>query len=87
MRICFFLIMCLAVSSNGISQIFGNQGYLIGNSVELGISGNGGYEGADTVQGVPNFPIHFRSNSLTFNKTRLCSSNSSKPSSMALITS
>jgi hypothetical protein len=62
--ICRLIFLCfLFVSYSCYAQIVGTEGYLVGNGVEVGISGNGGYEGSDINAGQPIIPIHFRSNS------------------------
>ncbi len=54
------LLFCLFLASGCIGQIVGPNAYLIGDYVEVGIAGDGGFEGADTALGfVPG--THFRS--------------------------
>ena len=55
--------MLMFTSYIGFAQIYGGEGYLIGTAVEIGISGQWGYEGSDINLGQPPTPIHFRSNS------------------------
>jgi len=56
-------ILLFFTSYIGFAQIYGGEGYLIGTAVEIGISGQWGYEGSDINLGQPPTPIHFRSNS------------------------
>jgi hypothetical protein len=52
------LMLFQSVSTN--AQMAGTEAYLKGNYVEIGISGAGGFEGADTTSGIPS-GMHFRS--------------------------
>ncbi len=47
------------------SQIIGGEGYIIDSGIEIGVSGPGGYEGADTYLGLPAVH-HYRSNTQYF---------------------
>ncbi|MFT7611907.1 MAG: hypothetical protein ACI9J3_000856, partial [Parvicellaceae bacterium] len=55
-------LLLILASYSSFSQVYGTEGYLIGTAVEIGISGTGGFEGADITLGQPVTPIHFRSN-------------------------
>ena len=58
---CFsFLLFGLFFSHLSNAQIIGSNAYLIGDYVEVGIAGDGGFEGADTVLGFVS-GAHFRS--------------------------
>ncbi len=63
MRQIILSLMLMFTSYIGFAQIYGGEGYLIGTAVEIGISGQWGYEGSDINLGQPPTPIHFRSNS------------------------
>lgn len=45
----FFFTAAIAVTAN--AQMFGQSAYLIGDHIEVGIDGTGGFEGADTTLG------------------------------------
>lgn len=59
-RLFYTAIFGLFLSHLGVSQIVGDNAYLIGDYVEVGIAGDGGFEGADTALGFV-AGAHFRS--------------------------
>jgi len=63
-----FTVLMLLVFQIGIlqAQISGTEAYILGNGVQIGISGEGGFEGADTTKGTMPAGTHFRSNTQYF---------------------
>ncbi len=63
-----FTVLMLLVFQIGIleAQISGTEAYVLGNGVQIGISGKGGFEGADTTIGTMPAGTHFRSNTQYF---------------------
>ena len=65
-RILFSLIAILAVNTSVKAQIVGDEAYMKGNYVEVGIDGDGGFEGAPIDSGAVPAGYHFRSNNPYF---------------------
>lgn len=60
MKNLLLVVLTTVISINGFTQTSGGNAFLIGNYVEVGIAGPGGYEGADL--GVGTLPgVHWRS--------------------------
>lgn len=61
-QLAFTFLVLLFIYLRVDAQIVGDDAYIIGNFVEIGISGDGGFEGADTWTNPQPAGSHFRSN-------------------------
>jgi len=62
----FVIALSFCKIENLDAQMVGTQAYLKGTNVEIGVNGAGGYEGVDTLLGMPLPGMHSRSNTSYF---------------------